>query len=166
MCPVKTDQPGHAPSLIRVFPVRLKKAWVLSYPLGTLRRLRSDWADAQADLGLRWAHRSFCWFCHEAAHLLSCEKVGRCLRGHIQITILILKGKRKEPPHDKTNKMTCTQRRLSSVWADAQADQRLRWVHRSFCWFCHEAAHLVLCERVGLCLRGHIQITLRLNFNF
>ena len=29
----------------------------------------SDWADAQADLSLRWAHRSFCWFCHEAAHL-------------------------------------------------------------------------------------------------
>ena len=26
-------QPGHPPSLIRVFPVRMKKAWVLSYPL-------------------------------------------------------------------------------------------------------------------------------------
>ena len=35
------------------------------------RRLRSDWADAQADLSLHWAHRSFCWFCHAAAHLLS-----------------------------------------------------------------------------------------------
>ena len=22
----------------------------------------------QADLRLRWAHRSFCWFCHAAAH--------------------------------------------------------------------------------------------------
>ena len=30
----------------------------------------SDWADAQADLSLRWAHRSFCWFCHEAAHFV------------------------------------------------------------------------------------------------
>ena len=28
-----TDQPGHPPSLIRVFAVRIKKAWVLSYPL-------------------------------------------------------------------------------------------------------------------------------------
>ena len=28
----------------------------------------SDRADAQADL--RWAHRSFCWFCHAAAHFL------------------------------------------------------------------------------------------------
>ena len=29
----------------------------------------SDWADAQADLSLGWAHRSFCWFCHEALQL-------------------------------------------------------------------------------------------------
>ena len=29
----------------------------------------SDWVDAQADLSLRWAHMSFCWFCHEAAHI-------------------------------------------------------------------------------------------------
>ena len=28
-----SDQPGHPPSLIRVFAVRMKKAWVLSYPL-------------------------------------------------------------------------------------------------------------------------------------
>ena len=33
-------------------------------------RLRSAWADAQADLNLHWANRSFCWFCHEVAHLL------------------------------------------------------------------------------------------------
>ena len=25
---------------------------------------------------------------------------------------------------------------------DAQADQSLRWVYRSFCWFCHEAAQI------------------------
>ena len=28
-----SDQPGHPPSLIRVFAVRMKKAWVISYPL-------------------------------------------------------------------------------------------------------------------------------------
>ena len=33
----------------------------------TQRRRWSDWADAQADLRLRWAHRSFCWFCHAMA---------------------------------------------------------------------------------------------------
>ena len=51
-----SDQPGHPPSLTRVFAVRMKKAWVLSYPLNAQRRLWSDWADAQADLSLRWAH--------------------------------------------------------------------------------------------------------------
>ena len=64
-----SDQPGHLPSLIRVFVVRMKKAWLLSYPLSTQRRLWSDWADAQADLSLRWAHMPFCWFCHEVAHI-------------------------------------------------------------------------------------------------
>ena len=29
--------------------------------------LWSDWADAQADLSLRWAHMPFCWFCHALA---------------------------------------------------------------------------------------------------
>ena len=48
-----SDQPGHPPSLIRVF---MKKPWVVSYPLSAQRRLWSDWADAQADLSLRWAH--------------------------------------------------------------------------------------------------------------
>ena len=54
-----SDQPGHPPSLIRVFVVRMKIAWVLSYPLNAQRRLWSDWADAQADLSLRWAHSHF-----------------------------------------------------------------------------------------------------------
>ena len=33
------DQSGHPPSLIRVFAVRMKKAWVLSYPLSAQLRL-------------------------------------------------------------------------------------------------------------------------------
>ena len=40
-----SDQPGHPPCLIRVFAARMKKAWVLSYPLSAWRRLWSDWAD-------------------------------------------------------------------------------------------------------------------------
>ena len=56
-----SDQPGHPPSLIRVFAVRMMKAWVLSYPLSVQQRL-SDWADAQADLSLRWAHSHFVGF--------------------------------------------------------------------------------------------------------
>ena len=64
-----SDQPGHPPSLIRVFTVRMKKLWVLSYPLIAQQRLWSDLADAQADLSLRWAHMPLCWFCHAAAHI-------------------------------------------------------------------------------------------------
>ena len=60
-------------SRIRVFAVRMKKAWILSYPLSTQRRLWSNWADAQADLSLRWAHTHFvCWFCHVEAQM-SCQ---------------------------------------------------------------------------------------------
>ena len=57
-----SDQSGHPPSRIRVFAVRMKKPWVLSYPLNAQRRLWSDWANAQADLSLRWAHTHFVGF--------------------------------------------------------------------------------------------------------
>ena len=57
-----SDQPGHPPSLIRVFAVRMKTSWVLSYPLSAQRRLWSDWADAQADLSLCWEHTHFVGF--------------------------------------------------------------------------------------------------------
>ena len=100
-----SDQPGHSPSLIRVFTVRMKKAWVLSYPLSAQRRFWSDcpvwsvfavrlkkvrivsyplsakrrpwsdWADAQADLSLRWAHMPFCLFCHDVAHFLKLQYI-------------------------------------------------------------------------------------------
>ena len=69
------DQPGHLPSLIRDFAVRMKKGWSLSYPLNAQRRLRSDWADAQTDLSLCWAHRPFCWFCHNAAHFININMI-------------------------------------------------------------------------------------------
>ena len=50
-----SDQPGHPPSLIRVLAMR------------SLGSLGPKFADAQADLSLRWAHRSFCWVCHAVA---------------------------------------------------------------------------------------------------
>ena len=55
-----SDQPGHP-----VFAVRLKSTWSSAQ-----WRLWSDWIDAQADLSLRWAHMSFCWFCRAAAQIL------------------------------------------------------------------------------------------------
>ena len=57
-----SDQPGYPPIRFRVFAVRMKKAGVLSYPLSAQRRLWLDWADAQADLSLRWAHSHFVGF--------------------------------------------------------------------------------------------------------
>ena len=75
-------------------------------------------------------------------------------------------GKSKKRQHDKTIKMTCTQRRLGSACALAQSDQSLfcpqektlgpqlpiertvktdlslRWAHMSFCWFCRAAAYI------------------------
>ena len=56
-----SDQPGHLPSLVRVFAVCMKKAWILSYPLSRQWRHWSDLADAQADR-LRWAHSHFVSF--------------------------------------------------------------------------------------------------------
>ena len=49
--------------------VRIKKPWVLSFLMREQWRFWSECVDAQADLSFRWAHMSFCWFCHAAAHL-------------------------------------------------------------------------------------------------
>ena len=71
MCaPSEDSDPGHLPSLIRVFPVRMKEYWAFNYLLCTHWRLWSDWVDAQSDLSLRWAHMSFCCFCRTVARVL------------------------------------------------------------------------------------------------
>ena len=75
-----SDQPGHPPSLIRVFAVRMKKAWVLIYPLSAQRRLWSDWADAQADLSLRWAHSHIVGFVMSRLILLKQGEVYNSLK--------------------------------------------------------------------------------------
>ena len=76
----QNQQCGYAPSEdsvslgirpVRVFAVRMKKAWVLSYPLSAQRRLWSDWADDQADLSLRWAHTHFVGFVMSRLMLIS-----------------------------------------------------------------------------------------------
>ena len=59
-----SDHPGHLPRLIRVFAVCMKKAWVLSYSLSAQR---SFWCPVWSESSL--GAQSFCWFCHEAAHL-------------------------------------------------------------------------------------------------
>ena len=63
----ESDQPAHSPSLIRVFA----KHSVVS--LGPKRSADSEDSGQTGQLPrlicLRWAHRSFCWFFHEAAHI-------------------------------------------------------------------------------------------------
>ena len=34
-------------------------------------------------------------------------------------------------------------------WVDAKADLSLRWVHGSFCWFCHEVAQMISMNTCG-----------------
>ena len=70
MHPAKTQISLHICPVWSFVAVCMKKAWVLSYPLSAQWRHWSDQTDAQGDLSLRWAHSSFCWFCHEAAQLL------------------------------------------------------------------------------------------------
>ena len=76
-----SDQPGHPPSLIRVFAVHMKNAWIHSYPLSAQQRLWSDWVDAEADLSLRWLQRSFCWFCDAAAQMCLLKVKTECTNG-------------------------------------------------------------------------------------
>ena len=71
LCPAKTQISKCVRPVWSVFTVHMTTPYVLSYLLSTQQRLWSDWMDVQADLSLRWAHMPFCWFCHEAAHLLT-----------------------------------------------------------------------------------------------
>ena len=57
------------PSLIRVFAVRMKKPWILSYPLSAQRILWSDLADAQAPPRLIWVFAG----CTLSLFVLSCR---------------------------------------------------------------------------------------------
>ena len=74
-----SDQPRHLPSLIRVFAVRMKKAWVLSYPLSTQRRPSRCPGWSESSLGAQ----SFCWFCHAAAQI----KMGKSKQDFMQLWV-------------------------------------------------------------------------------
>ena len=78
-----SDQPGHLPSLIRVFAVCSMDSWGSSASSCSQRRLWSDWAASKDSdqtgrqartLSPHRAHRSFCWFCHEVAYIASVFK--------------------------------------------------------------------------------------------
>ena len=56
--------------------VSMKKIWVLTTTHWAHSEHLSDWVDAQADPNLHWAHRSFCWFCHASAQMVSMNTCG------------------------------------------------------------------------------------------
>ena len=64
-----SNRSAHPRSLIRVFVVRKKKLCILGYPKCAQRRFRSDCANAQADLNLRWAHMSGGAYSDVSAHI-------------------------------------------------------------------------------------------------
>ena len=82
----------HSPSLIKVFAVRPKGSWGPNVSFRWQQRLWSDWADAQADLSLRWTYRLFCWFWHAAAHIaltkMSCSK--NCTHRHYHLLVIVI----------------------------------------------------------------------------
>ena len=118
-----SDQPGHPPSLIRVFAVCMKKSWVLSYPLSTQRRPWSDWVDAQADLSLRWAHTHFVGF----------------VMSRLSYVVYYLGMCPKCAPAQSDQAWNfCMQ--TGKTYQDVQAELCLCYVHTHFCMFCSALA--------------------------
>ena len=63
-----SDQPVHPPSLIECQSDQSSlSAGRKLESLATLVMIERTAKTDQADQSLRWAHRSFCWFCHAAA---------------------------------------------------------------------------------------------------
>ena len=112
-----SDQPGHLPSVIRVFAVCSMGSQGPKVPSSGQLELWLDWADAQADLSLSWVHRSFCWICCAVAHMS-----WRCIAVTCLHEFRIIWAGAWQ---NQQNGM-CTQWRLRSAWASAQADLSLR----------------------------------------
>ena len=69
--------PGNTQISLGICPVWSVFAWRFMGSKGPIasscgqQKLWSDWADAQTDLSLRWAHMYFCWYCCAVAHLIN-----------------------------------------------------------------------------------------------
>ena len=65
-----SDQPAHSRSLIRIFTERFLDIKRCQVSLCGQRELWSDWADAHADLSLRWAHMTEGTFSQIPSHMI------------------------------------------------------------------------------------------------
>ena len=66
------EHPAKTQISLGICPVWSESSLSAQRNLGTLwahREDSSDWANAQADLGLRWVHMSLCWFCHAVTRI-------------------------------------------------------------------------------------------------
>ena len=106
-----TTKPTNWPVRLAKTQIRLRSAWVSTQSDQSLlcafwiakdqnlvhadSKDWSDWANAQADLSLRWGRMSCCWFCRAAAQIYT----GLGWGGQVLLF---------EPEHDKTYKITWT----------------------------------------------------------
>ena len=113
------------------------------------------WSESSLDA------QSFCWFCHVSV-LPSHQSPGMCrknwatswqnqqndtcaqgrLRSAWASALSDLVFAVRSMGSWGPNVSICGQRRLWPDWANAQACLSRRWMQRSFCWFCHEAAQM------------------------
>ena len=132
-----SDQPGHPPSLIRVFAMRSMDSLGPNFASGGQRWLWSDWSVRVAerlalptsDHGVAGSNPAGGEILPEPkrryiAQSLSCSPFRR-----LEMTEILLKGRK-----------TLTHPSIWSDWADANADLSLRWAHRSFCCFYYAVA--------------------------
>ena len=101
-----SDQTGHLLRLTRVFHCTQWIAKDPSFLYGDCEDW-SDRADVQADLRLRWAHMSFCWFCRALAQMIFTIAPDKSLfQSKIMGTVLISLwkcGYSLEVPHRDTS---------------------------------------------------------------
>ena len=113
-----SDQPGHPPSLIRVFAVYMKKPWVLSYPLRAQRRLWSDWADAQTDLSLRWTHTHFDGFVMSRLRWPRSRKMTSWPSLYVLHTLNFRQNITRCSKYDIRLRAACREGRVERIWAN------------------------------------------------
>ena len=74
-----SDQPWHQPQSDQCSLSAWKKLGSLATHWAHSKDW-SDWADPKADLSLRWAHGSFCWFCCAVTQLIIWPKINSWLQ--------------------------------------------------------------------------------------
>ena len=122
---------------------RLRSAWasiwVLSYPLSAQRRLWSDWADAQADLRLRWSH----------SHLFVLSW-GGSFDEALSCSCSAIKNVQKDAEENHSTDSDQTAPRSRVIWVDTLCSNLffpylLSWAGNNNVWLTEEASSRTVC---------------------